>query len=65
MGIRVRFDSLTTPFRAANGTGQQVVPPEFLGDHRPDVVIVMNAIYRTEIERILESLGVHAEIIQA
>ena len=51
--------------RYVTGTGQQVVPPEFLGDHRPDVVIVMNAIYRTEIERILESLGVHAEIIQA
>lgn len=51
--------------RFVSGAGQQVVPPEFLSEHRPDVVILMNAIYRTEIERILEDLGVRAEIMQA
>lgn len=43
------------------GTGQQIVPPAFLGDYRPDVVILMNPIYREEIERTVAELGVTAE----
>ncbi len=44
------------------GTGQEVVAPERLQAYRPDVVIVMNAIYTGEIERDLERLGVKAEL---
>jgi len=44
------------------GSGQQIVPPEFLTAYRPDQVIVMNSIYRDEIKRQLEGLGVTAEV---
>ena len=47
------------------GTGQQIVGPQFLRDYRPDVVIVMNAIYRTEIRQFTDDLGVHARFIAA
>jgi len=30
------------------GTGQQIVPPEFLRNYQPDVVIVMNLIYKVK-----------------
>jgi SAM-dependent methyltransferase len=45
------------------GTGHQIVPPKFLQEYRPDVVIVMNPIYCDEIRRDLEQIGVTAEII--
>jgi hypothetical protein len=41
------------------GTGQQIVAPEFLAQHRPDVVIVMSPIYLPEIQAQLHALGVH------
>ncbi len=45
------------------GSGHLVVPPEFLQDYRPDVVIVMNPIYVDEITAQLQSLGVPARVI--
>jgi SAM-dependent methyltransferase len=39
------------------GSGKQIVGPEFLSDYRPDLVIAMNPIYRTEIARDLDRLG--------
>jgi hypothetical protein len=48
------------PFRQQTfmaGTGQPIVAPNFLKGYRPDVVIVMNAIYRAEILRDLNQLG--------
>lgn len=47
------------------GTGQQVVPPEFLRDYQPDVVIVINPIYQSEIQQITESLGLTPQFIYA
>jgi hypothetical protein len=47
------------------GTGQQIVPPEFLTDFQPEIVILMNAIYRDEIASMLQELGVTAEIVVA
>lgn len=47
------------------GSGQQIVPPEFLWGYRPDVVIVMNEIYRSEIARTAASLGLAADLICA
>lgn len=47
------------------GTGQQIVAPEFLRDFRPDIVIIMNPIYRDEIRRTLDSLGVAAQVLCA
>lgn len=44
-------------------TGQEIVSPEFLVDHRPDVVIVMNPVYRDEIVADLERLGLSPEVL--
>lgn len=54
------------PYRQGSymaGTGQKIVSPEFLQDYKPDVVIVMNPIYLTEIRRQLESMKLSPEII--
>ena len=48
------------PFRQQTfmaGTGQPIVAPNFLKGYRPDIVIVMNAIYRAEILQDLNQLG--------
>lgn len=45
------------------GTGQRIVPPEFLKDMQPDFVIIMNANYRDEIGDMLSGQGVTAEIL--
>lgn len=45
------------------GTGQQIVPPEFLQVYRPDVVIVMNPIYEQEIRQLMTDLGLTSEIL--
>lgn len=45
------------------GTGQQIVAPEFLKEYRPDLVIVMNAIYVEEIGHQLDSMGIDTKIM--
>jgi SAM-dependent methyltransferase len=45
------------------GTGQRIVPPAFLAGYRPDVVIVMNPVYREEIRAELDRVGVDAEVV--
>jgi len=45
------------------GTGQQIVPPDFLKDYQPDIVLVMNSIYKREIEKMMSQLGVKSELI--
>jgi hypothetical protein len=48
------------PFRQQTfmaGTGQRIVAPTFLKSYQPDVVIVMNAIYREEVRCELNRLG--------
>jgi SAM-dependent methyltransferase len=47
------------------GTGQQIVPPESLRDINPDAIIVMNPIYRQEIENTIAELGINPELIPA
>ena len=39
------------------GTGQRIIGPELLPEHRPDVVIVMNPIYRDEIGETVRRFG--------
>jgi SAM-dependent methyltransferase len=46
-------------------TGQQIVPPEFLKEYRPDAIVVMNPNYRAEIARQVATLGVEAELLCA
>jgi len=45
------------------GTGHEVVSPAALVDRPPDVVFVMNGIYRDEIGRQLRELGLEPELV--
>lgn len=45
------------------GTGQKVVPPEFLTEYKPDVIIVTNPAYETEIREHARKLGVSSDFI--
>jgi FlaA1/EpsC-like NDP-sugar epimerase len=45
------------------GTGQKIVPPEFLQTYQPSLVIVMNSIYIQEIQRTAREFGVSAEFV--
>jgi SAM-dependent methyltransferase len=45
------------------GTGQEIVGPEFLKRFHPDLVVVMNPIYREEIKADLQKLGLSPEIL--
>ncbi len=46
------------------GTGQTIVPPEFLREYRPEVVIVMNPIYLRECREIAARLGVRPTFVR-
>jgi SAM-dependent methyltransferase len=45
------------------GTGQRIVAPDFLRDYQPDVVIIMNPVYRQEIQRDLQQMGLAPELV--
>jgi SAM-dependent methyltransferase len=45
------------------GTGQQIVPPQFLRDYQPDVAIVVNPIYEKEIQTTIASLGLTTKLM--
>ena len=45
------------------GTGQEVVPSEFLKEYWPKVVIIMNPNYREEIELQVERLGLQPQFM--
>jgi hypothetical protein len=47
------------------GTGQQVVGPEALKNIRPDVIIIMNALYENEISDMMRTQNVSCEIMSA
>jgi hypothetical protein len=51
--------------RFVAGAGQQIVPPEFLKDYRPDAIIIMNPIYQQEIQRITGDLGINSSLLLA
>lgn len=44
-------------------TAHKIVSPEFLVDFRPDTVILMNRIYKDEVEHQLKGLGLDPEIL--
>lgn len=44
-------------------TGQRIVSPDFLREYRPDVVIIMNSVYRDEIARDLDRMALRPEIL--
>jgi 2-polyprenyl-3-methyl-5-hydroxy-6-metoxy-1,4-benzoquinol methylase len=45
------------------GTGQEIVGPAFLTDYKPDLVIVMNPVYKEEIQRDLQNMGLSPEVV--
>jgi hypothetical protein len=45
------------------GTGHLIVAPEFLDEYRPDVVIVMNPVYREEIAADLRRMGLSPQVL--
>jgi SAM-dependent methyltransferase len=45
------------------GVGKEIMSPEFLKEYKPDQVIVMNAIYCDEIQKMLDEMGVVTELI--
>jgi len=47
------------------GTGQKIISPEQLKVIKPDIVILMNPIYKEEISDHLEKIGLNCEIIVA
>ena len=51
--------------RFISGAGQQIVPPEFLKEYQPDVVIIMNPIYNDEIRQTLSDLNLQSQLLNA
>ncbi len=47
------------------GTGQMIVAPRALASYRPDVVIVMNAAYETEIRKAIADIGLSSTLMLA
>ncbi len=47
------------------GTGQEIVPPEFLADYQPDKIIITNALYEKEMKHQARQMGVGAEFLIA
>lgn len=45
------------------GTGQRIVSPAFLKAYVPDVIIIMNSIYRNEIQKDIERMGLEPELL--
>lgn len=49
--------------RCLAGSGKRIVSPAALRERPPDVVLVMNPVYREEIARQLDAMGVQAELM--
>ncbi len=47
------------------GSGQRIVPIEFLAEYKPDKVIITNALYRDEMRQQASELGVTPEFVVA
>jgi SAM-dependent methyltransferase len=45
------------------GTGQRIVGPEFLREYKPDVAIAMNPVYKPEIQRDLDRMGLQTRLL--
>ena len=66
VGDKIEYVVDINPFRHGYfmpATGQRIVAPSFLREYRPDVVIIMNAIYRDEIRRDLQAMELRPEVL--
>jgi hypothetical protein len=62
----IRYVVDVNPFlhgRFMVGTGVEIKPPAFLADFQPDLVIIMNPVYRQEIAAALAQLGVAPHVL--
>ncbi len=62
----IRYGVDINPYRQGHflpGSGLSIVGPDFLAEYRPDLVVIMNPVYRVEIARDLERMGVAPEIV--
>lgn len=66
LGNAIRYAVDINPYRHGHflpGTGQEILAPESLKRYQPDLVVIMNAVYRDEIARDLERLGLAPELV--
>ncbi len=68
LGIRNEIEYVVdiNPFKHGKflaGTGHKIVAPEYLTDYEPDTVILMNSIYRDEVQRDLDRMSLGARLI--
>lgn len=47
------------------GTGQRIVPPEYIQKYNPDLIIVMNPVYFQEIQQKTITMNVTAQVVMA
>jgi len=62
----IRYGVDINPHRQGHflpGSGLPIVAPGFLADYRPDLVIVMNPVYREEVRQELARLGLAPELV--
>jgi SAM-dependent methyltransferase len=46
------------------GVGKEIMSPEFLKEYQPDEIIMMNSIYRNEIQKMLNEMGLNPQLLQ-
>ncbi len=66
LGSAIQYAVDINPYRHGHflpGSGQEIVAPGFLKTYRPDLVVIMNAVYREEIARDLAALGLTPELV--
>jgi SAM-dependent methyltransferase len=66
LGNAIRYAVDINPYRHGHflpGTGQEILAPESLKRYQPDLVVIMNAVYRDEIARDLERLGLTPQLV--
>ena len=62
----IRYDVDINPHKRGRfiaGGGQRIVPPDFLRDYQPSLVVAMNPVYVTEIGAALDAMGVRAHLV--
>ncbi len=47
------------------GTGQKIVAPEEMADYHPDIVVVMNPLYKQEIQDMLNEMDLNPKVLTA
>jgi hypothetical protein len=45
------------------GSGIEIMPPDFIREYKPDLVIVMNSVYSHEIRQMLDKMGAVTDVI--